>query len=84
MQQIEAGTTVQVINNYTAMKEDEITVSKGEEVLVMEVSHNALLVHREANQSSPAAEGWIPAAVAAQPKEESSESSRSEQLGGYA
>ncbi|KAK4310789.1 hypothetical protein Pmani_017672 [Petrolisthes manimaculis] len=58
------GTLVKVLADFTAVKEDEISVSRGESIQVL--SSNALrryLVHRAASSSCPAAEGWVPANV---------------------
>lgn len=53
-----------VIADYSAIKEDEISVSKGEKVQILTTNQNNMfLVHRAANEVSPAAEGWIPGAV---------------------
>ena len=53
-----------VINSYTAFTEDEITVQKGDVVQIITANmHNRFLVHREANEHQPAAEGWIPGHV---------------------
>ena len=47
-----------------AFKEDEISVSKGEVVQILYTNqHNMFLVHRPANATSPAAEGWVPGYV---------------------
>lgn len=56
---------VKVQCNYTAIHEDEISVSKGEMVHILSTNqHNtSYLVHREANMVSPAAEGWLPGHV---------------------
>ncbi|XP_069951615.1 triple functional domain protein isoform X1 [Cherax quadricarinatus] len=59
-----AGTLVKVLANFTAVREDEISVSRGEVIQV--ISSNVLrgyLVHRAASSCSPAAEGWVPANV---------------------
>ncbi|XP_050733039.1 triple functional domain protein-like isoform X4 [Eriocheir sinensis] len=59
-----AGTMVKVLADYTALKEDEISVSRGETIQI--ISSNAsqgYLVHRAATSSSPAAEGWVPSYV---------------------
>ena len=49
------------INAYTAITEDEITVQKGDIVQIITANmHNRFLVHREASEHQPAAEGWIP------------------------
>ena len=53
-----------VTNSYTAITEDEITVQKGDLVQIITANmHNRFLVHREANEHQPAAEGWIPGYV---------------------
>lgn len=53
-----------VVSAYTAITEDEITVSKGDLVQIITANmHNRFLVHREANEHQPAAEGWIPGHV---------------------
>ncbi|CAE1271113.1 Kalirin,Rho guanine nucleotide exchange factor 25,Triple functional domain protein,Death-associated protein kinase 1,Death-associated protein kinase 3 [Acanthosepion pharaonis] len=53
-----------VIADYSAIKEDEISVSKGEKVQILTTNQNNMfLVHRAANEVSPAAEGWIPGGV---------------------
>lgn len=58
------GSWVRVIADYTAIKEDEISVSKGESVQVMSNSGGQmLLVHRPANDQSPSAEGLVPSQV---------------------
>ena len=55
------GSLVKINADYQAVKEDEISVSRNETVTVLSSNqHNMLLVFREANHSSPAAEGWIP------------------------
>lgn len=52
------------ISSYTAITEDEITVQKGDLVQIIVANmHNRFLVHREANEQQPAAEGWIPGFV---------------------
>ncbi|XP_014666025.1 PREDICTED: kalirin-like [Priapulus caudatus] len=57
-----APTLAKVIGSYTAVKEDEITLSKGETVQVLTTSpYNMCLVYRAASSASPAAEGWVPA-----------------------
>ncbi|XP_077997965.1 triple functional domain protein-like [Glandiceps talaboti] len=64
------ATYVRVIMSYSAVKEDEITVLKGETVQILATNqHSMYLVHRPANQDSPAAEGWIPGYVLGQEKE---------------
>ncbi|XP_033101861.1 kalirin-like [Anneissia japonica] len=53
-----------VITTYNAVKEDEISIAKGETVQILAANqHDMFLVHRPANDVSPAAEGWIPAHV---------------------
>ena len=51
---------MRVVMDYHAIKEDQITVNKGERVQVLATNQNVVLVHRPANQNSPAAEGWVP------------------------
>lgn len=56
--------SARVISPYTAITEDEITVQKGDIVQIITANmHNRFLVHREANELQPAAEGWIPGFV---------------------
>lgn len=58
------GTLVKVLADFTALREDEISVNRGEVIQV--ISSNALrgyLVHRAATSNSPAAEGWVAANV---------------------
>ncbi|CAF0832793.1 unnamed protein product [Brachionus calyciflorus] len=56
--------TAKVVNSYTAITEDEITLQKGDIVQIITANmHNRFLVHREANEHQPAAEGWIPGHV---------------------
>lgn len=53
-----------VVNAYAAITEDEITVQKGDLVQIITANmHNRFLVHREASEHQPAAEGWIPGFV---------------------
>lgn len=57
-------TAGRVLCDYMAVREDEITVHKGEIVQVLSTTpHGMFLVHRPANNNSPAAEGWLPAHV---------------------
>lgn len=57
-------TAGRVLCDYVAVREDEVTVHKGEVVQVLTTTpHGMFLVHRPANESSPAAEGWLPAHV---------------------
>uniref|UniRef100_A0A6A7G2I5 Triple functional domain protein-like n=1 Tax=Hirondellea gigas TaxID=1518452 RepID=A0A6A7G2I5_9CRUS len=58
-----AGTLVQILQGYTSLREDEITVVKGEEVQVVSSSVRGFLIHRPATSSCPAAEGWVPHCV---------------------
>ncbi|KAK3082713.1 hypothetical protein FSP39_003330 [Pinctada imbricata] len=59
-----------ILTDYQAVKEDEISVSRGEIVQVLSSNQqNMFLVYRPASASSPAAEGWIPGHVIG-PKEE--------------
>ena len=56
-----AITMGRVLFTYNAVKEDEVSVNKGEIVQVMGTNqYNMFLIHRPANQSSPPAEGWVP------------------------
>ncbi|KAK3762374.1 hypothetical protein RRG08_031956 [Elysia crispata] len=53
-----------ILFDYQAIKEDEVTVAKGELVQILGTNHqNMFLVHRPANSVSPAAEGWVPCHV---------------------
>ncbi|XP_060073162.1 kalirin-like isoform X1 [Ylistrum balloti] len=50
-----------VICDYNSVKEDEVTVLRGEIIQVMSSNQQGMFfVHRPANKNSPAAEGWIP------------------------
>jgi hypothetical protein len=52
------------LHSYNAIKEDEICVHKGEFVQIVAANQdNRWFVHRDANRTSPAAEGWIPGFV---------------------
>jgi hypothetical protein len=52
------------LHSYSAIKEDEICVHKGEMVQIVAANQdNRWFVHRDANRTSPAAEGWIPGSV---------------------
>ncbi|XP_053386213.1 kalirin-like isoform X3 [Mercenaria mercenaria] len=60
---IESGTIAmgRVLFTYNAVREDEISVAKGETVHVIGTNqYNMFLIHRPANLSSPAAEGVVP------------------------
>nr|XP_054752225.1 kalirin-like isoform X1 [Lytechinus pictus] len=53
-----------IVEDYSAEKEDEICVSKGEVVQILAANqHNMFLVYRAADKQSPAMEGWIPGEV---------------------
>uniref|UniRef100_A0A8C9D2Y9 Kalirin RhoGEF kinase n=1 Tax=Panthera leo TaxID=9689 RepID=A0A8C9D2Y9_PANLE len=55
-----------VIKDYYALKENEICVSQGEVVQVLAVNQqNMCLVYQPASDCSPAAEGWVPGSVLA-------------------
>ncbi|GFO00003.1 kalirin-like isoform x11, partial [Plakobranchus ocellatus] len=59
-----AMTSGRILFDYQAIKEDEVTVSKGELVQIISTNHqNMFLIHRPANSVSPAAEGWVPCHV---------------------
>ncbi|XP_052236412.1 kalirin-like [Dreissena polymorpha] len=60
---IESGsiTVGRVLFTYNAVREDEISLQKGESVHVLGTNqYNMLLIHRPANDVSPAAEGMVP------------------------
>ncbi|KAL0600276.1 Kalirin [Plecturocebus cupreus] len=55
-----------VIKDYYALKENEICVSQGEVVQVLTVNQqNMCLVYQPASDHSPAAEGWVPGSILA-------------------
>ncbi|XP_040531425.1 kalirin isoform X17 [Gallus gallus] len=55
-----------VIKDYYAVKEDEICVNQGEVVQILAINQqNMFLVYQPANDHSPAAEGWIPGNILA-------------------
>uniref|UniRef100_G3TSK0 Kalirin RhoGEF kinase n=1 Tax=Loxodonta africana TaxID=9785 RepID=G3TSK0_LOXAF len=55
-----------VIKDYYALKENEICVSQGEVVQVLAVNQqNMCLVYQPASDHSPAAEGWVPGNILA-------------------
>ncbi len=57
---------VPIILDYTAEKEDEISVVKGERVQILAANqHQMYLVYKSASLDTPAAEGWIPGHVLA-------------------
>lgn len=58
------SSTMRVIEDYSALKENEICVSQGEAVQILATNQqNMYLVYRPANVDSPAAEGWVPGRV---------------------
>ncbi|XP_077393582.1 kalirin isoform X1 [Festucalex cinctus] len=59
-----ASSTMRVVQDYSALKENEICVSQGEAVQVLATNQqNMYLVYRPADSQSPAAEGWVPGHV---------------------
>ncbi|XP_053100776.1 kalirin isoform X3 [Hemicordylus capensis] len=55
-----------VVKDYYALKENEISVNQGEVVQVLAINQqNMFLVYQPANDHSPAAEGWIPGNILA-------------------
>ncbi|KAM3851610.1 kalirin isoform 6-T6 [Vipera latastei] len=55
-----------VVKDYYALKENEICVNQGEVVQVLAINQqNMFLVYQPANDHSPAAEGWIPGNILA-------------------
>lgn len=53
-----------IICDYQAVREDEISVCKGEIVQILSTNqYNLFFVYRPANVNCPAAEGWIPGHV---------------------
>jgi hypothetical protein len=53
-----------VLQSYTAITEDEISVQKGDTVQIITANlHNRYLVHYESSDTHLAAEGWIPGYV---------------------
>jgi hypothetical protein len=55
---------VLVIQDFSAVREDEITVLRGERVQILASNqHGQCLVYRPANTESPPAEGWVPRSV---------------------
>uniref|UniRef100_A0A8P4G4Y4 Uncharacterized protein n=1 Tax=Dicentrarchus labrax TaxID=13489 RepID=A0A8P4G4Y4_DICLA len=52
---------VLVLQDFVAVREDEISVFRGEKVQILASNqHGQSLVYRPANSDSPAAEGWVP------------------------
>ncbi|XP_041434121.1 kalirin isoform X4 [Xenopus laevis] len=65
-----------VIQDYYALKENEICVYHGEIVQILAINQqNMFLVFRPSNNHSPAAEGWIPGSVLGHISKPSSENS---------
>ncbi|KAB7506845.1 Kalirin [Armadillidium nasatum] len=61
---IEAGMNVKVLVDFTAVREDEISVYRGEVIQVLSCNQvRGFLVHRPVTSSCPAAEGWVPSHV---------------------
>uniref|UniRef100_H3CM71 Uncharacterized protein n=1 Tax=Tetraodon nigroviridis TaxID=99883 RepID=H3CM71_TETNG len=60
-----AGTElVLVLQDFVAVREDEISVFRGEKVQILASNQQGQsLVYRPANSDSPAAEGWVPRSV---------------------
>uniref|UniRef100_A0A3P9QG14 Kalirin RhoGEF kinase b n=1 Tax=Poecilia reticulata TaxID=8081 RepID=A0A3P9QG14_POERE len=55
---------VLVLQDFLAVREDEITVYRGEKVQILSSNQQGQsLVYRPANIESPAAEGWVPRSV---------------------
>lgn len=60
------ASSMAVIKDYYALKENEICVSQGEVVQVLAVNQqNMCLVYQPASDHSPAAEGWVPGSILA-------------------
>ncbi|XP_032800941.2 triple functional domain protein isoform X3 [Petromyzon marinus] len=58
------GATMLVTQDYAAVREDEVSLARGETVQVLATNQQHMfLVHRGASEQGPAAEGWIPAHV---------------------
>ncbi|NXR99013.1 KALRN protein, partial [Oxylabes madagascariensis] len=65
-----------VIKDYYALKEDEICVNQGEVVQILAINQqNMFLVYQPANDHSPAAEGWIPGSILAPPPKSTTDNS---------
>ncbi|KAG8432129.1 hypothetical protein GDO86_016674, partial [Hymenochirus boettgeri] len=65
-----------VVQDYYALKENEICVYHGEIVQILAVNQqNMYLVYRPSNDQSPAAEGWIPGSILGHIHKPSSENS---------
>uniref|UniRef100_A0A8C6WS45 Kalirin RhoGEF kinase b n=1 Tax=Neogobius melanostomus TaxID=47308 RepID=A0A8C6WS45_9GOBI len=58
------STLVMVTQDFSAVREDEISVFRGEKVQILASNQQGQsLVYRPANSDSPAAEGWVPRSV---------------------
>ncbi|XP_041858726.1 kalirin isoform X2 [Melanotaenia boesemani] len=67
------SSTMRVTQDYSALKENEISVSQGETVQILATNQqNMYLVYRPADSQSPAAEGWVPGHVLGPPIKDSS------------
>lgn len=56
--------SLMVVRDYYALKENEICVYQGEVVQILAINQqNMFLVYRPSNDHSPAAEGWIPGSI---------------------
>lgn len=59
---------MRVTQDYSALKENEICVSRGDVVQVLTINQqNMYLVFRPADSQSPEAEGWLPGHVLGPP-----------------
>lgn len=55
---------VLVLQDFVAVREDEISVFRGERVQILASNQQGQsLVYRPANSDSPAAEGWVPRSI---------------------
>ncbi|CAH1789675.1 unnamed protein product [Owenia fusiformis] len=63
----EVPSSGKVLMDYTAVREDEITLKKGDTVQIIATNQqNMYLVHRLGGEDQPAAEGWLPGHVIGQ------------------
>uniref|UniRef100_A0A6Q2ZHH3 Uncharacterized protein n=1 Tax=Esox lucius TaxID=8010 RepID=A0A6Q2ZHH3_ESOLU len=68
---------VLVTQDFSAVREDEITVVRGERVQILASNqHGQCLVYRPANTESPPAEGWVPRSLASMTTNKVPEASR--------
>uniref|UniRef100_A0A8C5CQ04 Non-specific serine/threonine protein kinase n=1 Tax=Gadus morhua TaxID=8049 RepID=A0A8C5CQ04_GADMO len=66
------SSTMLVSQDYSALKENEISVGQGETVQILATNQQKMyLVYRPADSQSPAAEGWVPGYVLAPPTKKS-------------